>query len=510
MREVMKYYYKTKDGRVVGHVSRLEELVSGDSKTCKKTIPHFNDGGQAGIPDGMPATHRVYGLETVQDNLKPVYVVEGEKCAYALHTLGLQAVSTVGGCGSVHLADLSDLNDVKQCVLLPDNDDAGKKFMYRVFKKLQALDDKPDTKLLELPELHEKGDICDYLASMSDLQGWNEIDSLEKHPKRAEIVEHFKGVVDSFMEDVPASWKFIVTKSKHKLISVNDFNAMKLPQRELMLTPWLASGSINMVFADRGIGKTFFCLSCAVALANGEDFLGYKASKPVPVLYLDGEMQAASMQYRLRQLTKGEPTKAPLSIFTPDCQDLTDHIPDVGNRMGRSEIDELVAMVNPKVIFIDNISTFIRTGNENEGDSWAPVQEWAVQLRKHGISVVFVHHANKEGKQRGSHKKEDVMDVVIQLKRPDDYLQGTDDTRMLIRYTKARHLEAKDAEDIEATLKMVDGNLEWDWQAGDMQLQRALALLKDGMSMSDVAEEFGVSKSTVHRWKNKGIEQGKL
>ncbi len=26
---------------------------------------------------------------------------------------------------------------------------------------------------------------------------------------------------------------------------------------------------------------------------------------------------------------------------------------------------------------------------------------------------MFIHHANKEGKQRGSHKKEDVMDIPV-------------------------------------------------------------------------------------------------
>lgn len=51
--------------------------------------------------------------------------------------------------------------------------------------------------------------------------------------------------------------------------------------------------------------------------------------------------------------------------------------------------------------------------------------------------MVFIHHANKEGKQRGSHKKEDVMDIVIRHKRPDDFLQGTDD----IRFIKLRSLD---------------------------------------------------------------------
>ena len=185
-------------------------------------------------------------------------------------------------------------------------------------------------------------------------------------------------------------------------------------------------------------------------------------------------------------------------------------IPDIGDPNGRLEIDELVNTVNPKVVFIDNISTFIRTGHENEGDSWSPVQEWAVQLRKNGVAVVFIHHANKEGKQRGSHKKEDVMDIVIQLKRPDDFLQGTDDTRMMIRYTKSRHMGALDTQDIEATLKNTDGSLQWTWEAGDLSFKRAMDLLSDGLSMAEVGEELDVSKSTVHRWKKKALEQHSL
>lgn len=279
---------------------------------------------------------------------------------------------------------------------------------------------------------------------------------------------------------------------------------MHLPKRETVLSPWLTEGSINMVFADRGIGKTFFCLSCAVALANGDSFLSYKAEKPVPVLYLDGEMQATAMQDRLRQLTQSNRTQAELFIYTPDCQELDSRVPDLGDALGRVEIDELVDIVDPKVVFIDNISTFIRTGHENEGDSWAPVQEWAVQLRKKGIAVVFVHHANKEGKQRGSHKKEDVMDVVIQLKRPDDFILGEDDTRITIKYTKSRHLDAKDVQEIEATLQKEDGILKWTYQAGDMAYARAIELLTESdLSMSEIAEELGVSKSTIHRWKKK-------
>lgn len=217
-----------------------------------------------------------------------------------------------------------------------------------------------------------------------------------------------------------------------------------------------------------------------------------------------------AMQQRLKLITRGERTKAPLILFTPDCRNLTHHIPDIGTDQGQIEINEMIDAEAIKVVFIDNISSFVRPGNENEGDSWAPIQEWAVQLNKRGIAVVFIHHANKEGKQRGSHKKEDVMDIVIQLKRPDDYIQGTDDTRIQISYTKSRHLEAGDVQDIEATLKTSEGVLEWSWTEGDNNFLKAVELLKLKVPYQEIADDLGVSKSTIARWKAKAVADGLL
>ncbi len=510
---VKTWVYRNKKGEPFGEVRRFEEITL-DGQSRKSIIPYFNADGKAGIPEGIPAHHLIFGLDSVKDMNAPIYIVEGEKCAHALHGLGFQAVTSLGGCGRIQHIDWACLEGAKRIILLPDNDDLGDKFMHVVYFRLKKLASKPEIKVCNLPELPHKGDVCDYLKSYEQLQEWNELDDLHHYAEHQAIVQKLLEDISAQIDDIPAHWKFIVVgkgQNRHKLIALNDFKRIKLKQRRKLLSPWLSEGSINMVFADRGIGKTFFCLSSAVALANGEEFLGYKADKPVSVLYLDGEMQASAMQERLQLLTQGKDTLANLHIFTPDCQDLTDHIPDLGKLCGRAEVNHMVERVNPHVIFIDNISTFIRTGSENEGDSWSPVQEWAVQMRKQGRAVIFVHHANKEGKQRGSHKKEDVMDVVIQLKRPDDYIQGTDATRMLIRYTKARHLGADDTQDIEATLETSEGNLSWSYKAGDITFERVASLLKDGdMSMSEIADEFGVSKSTIHRWKQKAKEQNKL
>jgi transposase len=44
----------------------------------------------------------------------------------------------------------------------------------------------------------------------------------------------------------------------------------------------------------------------------------------------------------------------------------------------------------------------------------------------------------------------------------------------------------------------------------DAELNRAVELLNDGLSASDVAEEMGVSRATGYRLRKRAIEQGLL
>jgi len=506
MRNVMRWDYKTKDGNVVGHVRRLESDNSDGSSFRKQMIPYFKENGQAGIPDTLPKEHRLFGLHSIQDNSKPCFIVEGEKCAHALHGLGFQAVTSLGGSAQAHLADWDALSNAESIYILPDNDKPGTEYARDVYGLIRGFKTPSSVKIVRFP-VQEKGDVCDYLKSLPELSLWNEVDSLSGHPAREAIAQTFEQYVADNSEIVPAHWKFLVTKHKHKLIAANDLATLNLPERKMLLFPWIPEGSINMIFADRGIGKTFFSLSCALALANGEKFLSYEAQEAVSVLYLDGEMQATVMKQRLHKLCHGKPTKQPINLYTPDCQ-VNDFIPDLGTNEGRDHINELIALSNPRAIFIDNISTFDRSGNENEAESWAPIQEWAVQHRKKGRSIIFVHHANKEGKQRGSHKKEDVMDAVIKLKRPEDHVQGEGGTKILVTYTKARHLSGEQAQDMEASLLDQDGLLRWEWTQGDITYSTAVELLKEKMPLRDIAEELGVTKSTIHRWKTRAQGEG--
>ena len=69
-----------------------------------------------------------------------------------------------------------------------------------------------------------------------------------------------------------------ITPSKGKrplrCLNIADFITKEYPPRDMLLAPVMAVQSLNMVFAQRGIGKTYFSLSVAYAVASGGAVFG--------------------------------------------------------------------------------------------------------------------------------------------------------------------------------------------------------------------------------------------
>jgi putative DNA primase/helicase len=135
---------------------------------------------------------------------------------------------------------------------------------------------------------------------------------------------------------------------------------------------------------------------------------------------------------------------------------------------------------------------------ENDADSWLNIQKWLIGLRQRNTSVLLIHHAGKNGNQRGSCRKEDILDTVIALKRPGDY-ENHEGSKFEVKFEKCRGFSSDDAKPFEAQL---EGSLEsgFFWTIKESDLQSKVKELRElGLSFRDIAEEIGTSKSTVQR-----------
>jgi putative DNA primase/helicase len=286
-----------------------------------------------------------------------------------------------------------------------------------------------------------------------------------------------------------------------RALNVLALGAHKFPVRVPLLGPLIHAGDLAMWFAGRGVGKTQVMLSLSVALAFGGQFLRWKADKPVGVLYLDGEMAGQVMQERIATFL---PENAPedladnLRLFTPDLLEPGQPLPDLSTMTGQSLVEPLIAE-NTRVIVIDNLSAWCRTGKENESESWTPISNWLMTLRRRGIAVLLVHHAGKNGEQRGNSKKEDPLDLVVQLRRAGDY-DARDGAAFTWSITKGRHLKGEDAAELDLVLNVIDGMAQWTWKTAESSTaDRVTALADEGMSASMIADELGINRSTAWR-----------
>ncbi len=301
-------------------------------------------------------------------------------------------------------------------------------------------------------------------------------------------------------------------RSRLRSLNVKELLALEIPPREMLLNPVLPVQGLVMLYAPRGIGKTHVALWMAYTVACGDRMFGNKwnSEKPHKVLFVDGEMPASTLQQRLSSIITSSTIELEdvnnFKIITPDTQDVG--IPDLCTPIGQEWLEPHLEGID--LLILDNLSSLCRSGRENESESWNPLQGWLLELRRKGISVLFVHHAGKGGNQRGTSKKEDILDTVIVLRKPNDYDQR-EGARFEVHYEKARGFYGEEAAPFEAWLKEEQGKMTWHIQElEDVQLNSLISLYKEGLKQRDIAQELGLGLGTVNRWLKRAKEEGRV
>jgi len=287
------------------------------------------------------------------------------------------------------------------------------------------------------------------------------------------------------------------------VISLDEINKMKCPEKKKILYPWLSEQSIVMIAGWRGIGKTWFALSLINAIVHGENFGPWVTVNPVSCIYIDGEMSLQDIQERIELLNSSaqKEFKARLFFYSDYLANYYS-LPKANllNPEFRNWLKYFCLIENIKLIVIDNLSSLSPGIDENSKKDWDEINQWLLELRFNGLSVIILHHTGKEGQQRGTSSHEDNVDVSIKLELPSNYVPE-DGARFIVKFTKTR-LRQKDLPliaNLEFKLFEEDGKIQWLYANSKKNYAEILKLYSQGHSQKEIANKVNISKSQVSK-----------
>ena len=288
--------------------------------------------------------------------------------------------------------------------------------------------------------------------------------------------------------------------------TIQEFLEFDFPPIQPLLGP-IATQQLVLLYAPPGAGKTMFQLGMSYALASGQDFVGWRSHRRARVLVIDGEMAGEMMQKRLAAAGVGEEWLrianlanwgatagyGPLNLATAEGQDT------VNIWAGACGTDVIVLDNLMSLAWIDGISM-------NSDEFWQPIRRFCVWQRSMGRTVIVVDHTNKSGAIHGTGTKLWHADLAIEiraLEKAEPTLSDPCPTpRFSLRFSKVRGTPENAGQDIEEkAIEIGKVGQDWRYEEGrEHKRQKAREMALNGLSVRDISDELGVSKSTAGRW----------
>jgi AAA domain-containing protein len=345
-REVAYYDYLNTDGNVVFQVIRYEPKGFGQRRPDGNGGWIYNLEGVDRVPYHLPELVRATG----------VIIVEGEKDADRLAGYGLFATCNPGGAGpGKWRPEWGPLFDGKTVVIVPDNDEPGRKHAATIRDSL--LDHARRVRIVELPDVRPKGDVSDYL----DLHSIDELRALLQPPVAPTIDEFIGAVRGSETAD--------------------------------LYTDIIPAGGLVIFAGQPRSFKTMAALQMMFSVASGNRWLDHTPARTGDCLYVSEEGARDKIADRLEAMRRAYNPTHSIHVLHREGITLTGQ----GWEKVRATLED---MDQPTVVILDTLAALME-GDENSvadvRDALRPIQKIITDF---GVTVALVHHINKGGEGR--------------------------------------------------------------------------------------------------------------
>ncbi len=433
----------------------------------------------------------LYSLHTLKT--EEIWFPEGEKDADSLSNLGFTATTLPDGAGSKVKTEILEPLRGNDVIICADNDEPGRKHADDKAKALYGV--AASIKILHFPDLQEKGDVSDFIASCQD-----DDDAIERLALMVEGTEEYKP------EAPLLPFQFI-----HVADLIDNLKPIE----------WLIDGimpdhALYYNFGDPGSYKTFMEIDRCICVAAGIDYHGHPNRKQGPAFLIIGEGQhgfarrvsarciAYGLQYKDLPLFVSQ---TPTQLMDPGAMD------DI-----KYTVDAMAKEYGPPALVVfDTLARNFGDGDENSTKDMNRVIANLDKAFGNDFCRGLIHHTGHGNKDRarGSIALHGAADVAYRCSTPNE-------EQVLIECKKMKdappapsmlfnrreillRIGGTDTSSIVLDLQ-AEGNEATSKNDKPEQLKKVISLLDDGKSYSDIVEQIGISKPTITRYKDEAIK----
>lgn len=151
----------------------------------------------------------------------------------------------------------------------------------------------------------------------------------------------------------------------------------------------LSRGDTMLIGAESKAGKSTFICGMIRQIITGNQFLGYKVTRPLRVLYMQAELREKRLMERLNPTYEQIDPEAQSRLYIWSTRGIilfNDHL---------SLIEREVALIRPDVLIIDPMLNF-HNFNESNSQDMAQFFRMLDRIKEtHDIAIIMAHHFRK-------------------------------------------------------------------------------------------------------------------
>jgi hypothetical protein len=426
-RIVAKYDYRGERGEL------LFQVVRFDPKDFRQRRPDGKGDWIWSIKGVRQVLYRLPELIDAPADAR-VYIAEGEKDVGSLVKTGLVATCNPGGAGKWR-PDFARFLRGRHVVILSDNDDAGRDHAQAIAASLApvAASAKIVDLALDQPSLPSKGDVSDWLAGGG---------TREKLERLADAAQPFR------------TGNLAQKTDPRDRLGLDYWLSLDIPPPDFLLGEILSTTSRAEIIAPSGLGKTSFAMALGMAIADGANFLHWRAGEgPRHVLFIDGEMSRRLMRRRLEDAVRRSGSR-PDTFFLLNREEFPD-LPPLNTEEGQDFVNGIIdSLGGVGLVIFDNVQALL-VGDMKDEESWQQVLPWIRDLTRREIGQLWVHHTgHNEAHGYGTKTREWQLDTVMLMERIE---RPGADIAFSLSFSKARERSPENRADFEpAVITLAD------------------------------------------------------